>query len=529
MKKLFRLLSMTMTLLLASACGQDLFDRYDSMPKDTSVKKASEVWTPTDCTIDQVVIKSFNIQSSANRDVLTDLTFYYRNDSTYVATVSHYSITSGNLTPTWNCVASRVTVNGNDQVPGNSTVDFSSPVTYRFYASDGQYKEIHFVLEQGDFSGLPVVSLISEKMISDRYTWVPVTFKLSLPSEGRVSLLSSANARFLNDNSISSDKKSFDLELNQAVSVLGMNPDRSWHLISNVPDRTYLRNKVASEIGSILEMPWNPSSEYCELFVNNEYMGLYLLSEPATVGSGRINIGQNAYTENPGQSGYLFKLDWNNESHWFKTAVMELPVNIMYPSSVDETGEQYVHDYFKRIEQCLYQKELPDPEYRNLIDMNSFANSWIAFELTMCENSTYPSSVWYFKNANGKLFAGPMSNSDKGTFNSTDQFILRNYETTDFNSNKRSLWYSRLFRDEAFVNAVKSSWTQHKADLLNIDEFIDGQASVIGETAKSTIQSWPTDRNSNLDSRLSWNEAVDSLKRVLNTRLTYLDNNITSW
>lgn len=528
MKKPLRLLFVTIVPLLVCACGENLFEQYANMPKDNASKTVSEVWTPSSCTIDQVVLKSFEIKSLSNRNVLADMSFQYRNDSTYSARVSHYSLAKDGIVPTWNGIAARVTVNGEDQVPGSTAVDFSSPVKYRFYASDGQYREISFVLEQGDCSGLPVMSMISDRMISDRYTWIPVTFKLTLPSEDRVALSGTANARFLNDNSMPSEKKSFELESDKAVSPLGMGPGRKWNLISNVPDRTYLRNKVAGEISSILDLPLAPSSEYCELFVNGEYMGLYLLSETVSAGVEMTDAGQED-AQDPEQSDYLFKLDWNNEGSQFKTAVMELPVNIIYPAGVSQSGELYARQCFKRIEQCLYQKELPDPEYRNLLDMASFAGSWIAFELTICENSRVPSSVWYFKDAEGKLKAGPVWNSDAGTFNSTDQFVLRDYETTDFNSNRRSLWYSRLFRDEEFVSAVKACWAQHKTELKNIVGFVDEQASVIGETAKSTIQNWPTDRNSNLDSRLPWNEAVDSLKDVLTSRWTFLDKSITSW
>ena len=529
MRKLLQILDMTVMLLVTGACSTNLFEQYDSLSKDDSKREISDVWSPSECTMDEVAVKSFNIKASSNPSVLADLSFRYRNDSTYVATVSHYSLVGKELVPTWNGVAERVTVNGIDQVPGNSAVDFSQPVRYRFHASDGQYREIEFSLEQEPCSGLPVVSLLSEKIISDRYTWIPVTFRIAMPSGGTVNFTGNISARYLNDNSIYFEKKSFELEFEDMASVMDMGTSRHWNLVSNAPDRTYLRNRLAGRIGDVLDMQLTPSMQYCELYLNSEYMGLYLLSGTVEMENGGTDAAERLKAQGPEQSDYLFKMDWDNEGCWFKTAVMELPVNIVYPNKLSPDEENYVQDCFKRIEQCLYQKETPDTDYRNLVDLTSFAACWIAYELTACESCRTPSSVWYYKNAGGKLCAGPLWNFDRGTFNPFDGFVLHDYETVDFDGNTRSLWYSRLFRDQEFVNAVKKVWQQRRSELRDVVGFADSQASIIEETVKRTLEKWPTDINSNQDSKLSWENAVDSLKSRYTARWYFLDNSIALW
>ncbi len=529
MRKLLQIFDLTAMLFVVSACSTNLFEQYDNLPKDRSIREISDVWSPSECTIDEVAVKSFSIKAVSNPSVLADLSFRYVNDSVYTATVLHYNLIGTELVPTWNCVAERVTVNGVDQVPGSSTVDFSQPVRYRFHSSDGQFKDVEFSLKQEQCSGLPVVSLVSEKMISDRYTWVPVTFKVAVPAGGTANFWGSINARYLNDNSIYQEKKSFELEFEDRTSVMDMGGSTHWNLVSNASDKTYLRNMLAGRIGDVLDMSLNPSMRYCELYLNSEYMGLYLLSETVEMDGGGTCTAEPLTVQNPEQSDYLFKMDWNNEAFWFKTAVMELPVNVVYPYELSTDGEKYVHDYFKLIEQCLYQKEEPDPGYRNLVDLTSFAACWIAYELTACESCRTPSSVWYYKNAGGKLCAGPLWNFDRGTFNPFDGFVLRDYETVDFNGNTRSLWYSRLFRDQEFVNAVKKVWQYRGSELRDVVKFADSQASVIEETVKLTLEKWPTDINSNQDSKLSWEDAVDSLKSSYMARWNFLDNSIASW
>ena len=523
----FQLFFMAAAVLSLCSCDTDLFELYEGLPKDTDPKMEADVWSPSECGIDEVVLESFSIRASLNREVLADI-YFNKTDGRCQATVEHYKLAMSRLVPTWNGTAARVTVNGVDQIPGKSAVDFSSPVTYRFYASDGKYSDIRIVLEQGECSELPVMSLTTEKMVSDRYTWVMSSFRYHLPSDGTF-FQSEVRTRLLYDDSFYSDKKSFDLEFDRGLPMLGMAGDTRWALISNVPDRTYLRNKVAGRIGSVLDMAWNPSSEYCELFVNNVYQGLYLFSEQVTVGEKRVNVTQADNARNPEEAGYLFRMDWNRESHWFQTAVMELPVNIVYPSAVDAGGERYVRDFFKKIEQYLYRKEQPDTSFRSLVDMESFAKCWIAYELTVNGNAAVPSSVWYSKDAFGKLCAGPLWSLDANSFNESDRFILRDYETSDFYADTRSLWYSRLFRDTAFVRTVKDVWEQHREELKDIVSYVDEQASVISGTVGYTLQKWPTDRGSNKDMKLPWKEAVDLLKRHVSDRWTFLDKSIASW
>lgn len=526
-------IAVPIAVLLASACGTDLFDRYDSLSREKRTESAAGTWTPTDCSISQVVLKSFAILTSANNEVLSDLKFAFdgvANDSIYcyTALVSHYYLPKDSLIASWDCVAAKVTVDGTDQLPGVTANDFSDTLKYRLYASDGSYRIYGLVLKQGSYTGLPVISLYSSKNISDQYSWIPASMKIADQNVGHVTYKGSASARFLYDNSYSSTKKSFDVRLDRKTSMLGMKPGTRWSLVANVPDRTFLRNKVAYRISSIMDVCWVPSCEYCELFVNSEYMGLYLLAEQVEAGSDKVSLSASD-SSNPSNSGFLFKVDQNREKHWFKTAVRELPVNIVYPENPDLNQENYAKDYMKRIEQYLYQKEVPDIAYRSLVDIKTFADCWIALEMTMCESATYPYSVWYYKNAGEKLSAGPLLDFDKYTFNTVDRFILRNYETVDFGSASRSLWYSRLFRDEAFVNAVKDSWIQHKEALRSITDYVGEQASVISESAQLSLTLWKTDQNANADARLPWKEAVDSLNSHLKARWTFMDNNISAW
>ena len=87
------------------------------------------------------------------------------------------------------------------------------------------------------------------------------------------------------------DKPSYRLEFHEMsrkgrdktndISVLGMEPDSDWLLISNASDKTVISNHLCWEMWSMWTegeaVPCRLNSEMIELFVNDEYMGMYEL------------------------------------------------------------------------------------------------------------------------------------------------------------------------------------------------------------------------------------------------------------
>lgn len=139
------------------------------------------------------------------------------------------------------------------------------------------------------FSGLPIVSLYSGDSIGTEYT--PIYSSVSSAQHTPVKSLAKAHLRGC--SSMSSDKPSFRLEFHtisqngkdkkDSISVLGMPADSDWLLIANPTDPTRLRNHLAWTLWRL----WNSEqdafsllqSQMVEVFVNDEYMGLYQLMQ----------------------------------------------------------------------------------------------------------------------------------------------------------------------------------------------------------------------------------------------------------
>ena len=79
-------------------------------------------------------------------------------------------------------------------------------------------------------------------------------------------------------------KKSYSLETqtstgeNNNISILGLPDENDWVLYAPYSDKTLLRNSLSYEISRKMGY-YAPRTKYCEVFINSEYMGIYLLTE----------------------------------------------------------------------------------------------------------------------------------------------------------------------------------------------------------------------------------------------------------
>ena len=82
---------------------------------------------------------------------------------------------------------------------------------------------------------------------------------------------------------------------NNPQSLLGMDAHHEWALHGPFLDKTLMRNYMWYNIGGEI-MGYAPNVRFCELFINGEYMGVYVLVEIITAGKdgSRLNVSIDA-------------------------------------------------------------------------------------------------------------------------------------------------------------------------------------------------------------------------------------------
>lgn len=167
-----------------------------------------------------------------------------------------------------------------------------------------------------------------------------------------------------------------------------------------------------------------------------------------------------------------------------------------------------------------------------MIDIDTFIDWWIVTELTENRDTRLPGSCHMYKDAGGKLCAGPLWDFDLTTFlGNTRSFMHYDYEvdlSAPVDAN-RSLWYKKLFTDPVFKARAKERWNQYKSSFETISDFIDHEKDVIKTSATRNWELWEIGQGSNKDELLSWEDAVQRLKENYNIRLNWLDKQINQW
>ena len=95
------------------------------------------------------------------------------------------------------------------------------------------------------------------------------------------------------------------------ASLLGMPEESDWVLYAPYTDKSMLRNFITFYMGSKLD-PYCTRMAYCEVIVNDDYKGVYILMEKIKKNENRVDITKLKPDEISGDDltgGYIVKVD----------------------------------------------------------------------------------------------------------------------------------------------------------------------------------------------------------------------------
>ncbi len=324
------------------------------------------------------------------------------------------------------------------------------------------------------------------------------------------------------------------------ISVMGMGAHNEWVLNGPYLDKSLIRNYLCYNLaGEIME--YAPNVRYCELIVDGDYRGLYLMVESITAGDDcRLNL--RSTVKDSSITGYLLRLDRTVEEEVGSTrdiyTYMERMIfvrddeAIRYPGKNRLTGElaREIELEYSAFEKALYSYDYDTEEYGywNYIDVDNFVDYFIINEFTRNVDSgrystylykelgeKYKLCVWDFNNA--------MDNFPD------DEITTENFALSD------RIWYDMLFRDEEFAERVIERYWELRRTVLSdayLNRYIDETLEWLGpaidrntERWRESIEEWepltPEERNV-----YSQEEAVAQVRSWLHERGEWLDENI---
>ena len=382
-------------------------------------------------------------------------------------------------------------------------------------------------------TGLPILYLDTQygaKIVS-KTDYVKAS--VSLEDGGAVTEPQACNVRGRGNTTWEWPKKPYLLKFDSKVSFFGYPAHKRWILLANFMDRTMMRNLVSMKVSSMTSLAWTPRCQSVELVLNGEHQGNYLLIEQVRVDKNRVNIGDN---------GFLFESDfhYDNEIQWMdphgkcvQFGSGGIPFGIKSPDSDEITAEQVQagKDLIARTAEAIYGPDFRDPEkgYAAYIDVDSFIDYWIVFEVMGNHELGNPGSVYYHCAPGGKLTAGPCWDFDWGILSYNTSPQARNGLI-----NRNACWYARLFEDPTFAARVKSRFNELLPQLQTIPAYIDDLEKRLDRSAEENFKLWNPAQDASMnggriingDENLDYHTAVARLRSIYEERLTVIQNNL---
>ncbi|MCH5286943.1 MAG: CotH kinase family protein [Christensenellaceae bacterium] len=383
------------------------------------------------------------------------------------------------------------------------------------------------------------------------------------------------------------EKKPYQFKLENKTALVGHDKARSWALLANYIDHSLLRNSLALNLSEAAGLPSVPECASADVYLNNVYMGSYLLCETVSVGKGRVDIAdleeatedvndlslknfpivsgadwrmivrmwfsagrwspaagywQGVKIPNDPEDitgGYLLEIgierDWDEKVSRFVTD-SGWPLVIREPEYASVAQMNYIRGVFQRLDNAIGDPEHGWEALQEIVDVDSFVRKYVLEELLMNYDGG-TGSQYFYKDADSRdplIYCGPPWDYDNTlginvTVSDPERFYVQVRETAP------SAIFPRLWAIPEFREAAMAVYREDFRPLMN--ELLGGaqpksltsiaeSASVISASAAMNFIRWPIDYSFHprvRDTGGTWEKNVDDLISFLEQRVMFLD------
>jgi hypothetical protein len=352
-------------------------------------------------------------------------------------------------------------------------------------------------------------------------------------------------------SSLMFEKKGYGFETrdssggNNNVSLLGMPSENDWVLHGPYSDKTLIRNYLTYRIAGRLGR-YNPRVELCEMFLNDQYVGVYLLVEKIKQDKDRVDIAKLTPSDTLGNDltgGYIFKIDrdMGPQNGWFS------PYGYGYyayhhPNGDDlhQKQKDYISNHFNSFESMMNTSTYNNPitGYRVWLDVPSFIDYMMMQEITR-NIDAYRLSAFMYKEKDskgGKIYGGPSWDFNLG-YGNEDFCDGGEFDGWAFNYRyvcgaPFPTWWAKLVGDSQFRDDFHCRWDELRVDVLHTDTILNFIDSVVLEIEDARIRNfnrwntigtyvWP-----NAYIGATYEDEVNYLKNWITLRLGWMDNHM---
>ncbi|RPI01413.1 MAG: T9SS C-terminal target domain-containing protein [Calditrichaeota bacterium] len=325
---------------------------------------------------------------------------------------------------------------------------------------------------------------------------------------------------------------------NNNVSLFGMPEENDWVLHNPYYDKSLMRNIVAYHLSSIMGH-YAPRTQPCEVFLNNDYQGVYVFMEKIKRDKNRVDIADLDADDVAGDSltgGYIIKIDKPDGEQNDSWSGKNVSYQYHYPKPAEIRPEQkaYIKKYILDFERIMQTRQFDDPAvgYPGYLDMSSLVDFFIINEVTRNVDG-YRISTYIYKdkdkdNKVAKLKMGPIWDFDLSLGvtnwdgNKTEGWNLDYLIEKTAHEYTPPFWWAMITNTQDFQSRLLARWTELRQSVFDVESlhsYIDTVADALDEAQVRNFARW----NQGVD----YSQEVDYIKTWLAGRIAWMDENIT--
>ena len=371
------------------------------------------------------------------------------------------------------------------------------------------------------YAGIPRIVIETEDLreIKDRETEIPAKLQIWGEKAPETEIME-LTIRGRGNSSWGMPQKSYKIEFVNKQAMLGMPKDRDWALIANYADKTLMKNYLMYNLSKQLGASYAPRCKFVDLYLNKEYLGVYLLTETVKIGKNRVNIPKN-------EQSYLIEFDLKKKDNdQYIIPFQERIYNIHFPQKASDSAKQTFTAFIRNFEEYLKKEDFTN-SLSQWIDIDAYIKHYWIQEFSSNPDAKCRTSVFFTWQVGKTIQMGPVWDFDLSMgghpedVSTYSDWLIRN-----------SCWDMYLFKDSTFSTQAYLFWKGHQKTFQNILDSIDNISSWLQFAAENNFKKWnilgSTKNHWHSTPYKTYNDAIADLKLWLRQRIDWINKQYQS-
>lgn len=366
--------------------------------------------------------------------------------------------------------------------------------------SDHTDEDTPAVLASPTISGtLPVLHINTENSqeITSKTIYINATYWLDTQGIDTIAALGSPSEplslqiRGRGHSSWKGEKKPYKLKLDKKASIMGMPKNKHWALLKPTENTI-----TGLYLGQLIGFTWTPNFRPVEVVLNDDYIGLYFLTETIRIDENRVNIYEQKDNETDPEliaGGWLVEIDNYQEEN--QISIIEnnrwrLKITYHSPEVLSNSQLEWLTTEFQTINSAIYSSDKTSKTWEKYIDIESMARFFILQEV-LDNPDGFHGSFYLHKDLapEAKWVAGPIWDLTCYSRDKTD-YTFRMKAPYGFTPH----WIGEIIQYPNFCNAVREIWSQvYPARLSLIYNKIDSTILPLEQAWQNDCARWDED------------------------------------